>query len=385
MEPALAILVLASIGQDSRLLVRNLTAGGVAAEAVPDHRALIARLTREMPDGPGMLIIAEEALQPALMQALVAQVSLQPPWSDIPIIVITSAGAVDSPERLQTLHAFGPTGAVTMLERPFKVLTLTTMVQVALRARRRQFQVRDLLVIQERDAQQIAEKAAELARTNDELEKFAAVASHDLQEPLRMITSYIDLIGRRYGEKFDARAGEYFAHVADGAQRMRALINSILEYSRLGQDGVSFEKTDSGAAVADAMQQLAPRISETAGVITTAALPCVRSNRLLLGQVFMNLIGNALTFCESRPTIRIGAQDEGRNWLFTVADNGIGMPRELQDKLFKIFRRLHAAGKYRGTGIGLATCKKIVDLHGGRIWAESTVGAGSTFFIALPK
>jgi signal transduction histidine kinase len=273
---------------------------------------------------------------------------------------------------------------VTLIERPFTALTLTTMVQVALRARLRQYQVRDLLQMQVRDGRALAEKAAEFGRINDELEQFAAVASHDLQEPLRMITSYIDLLQLRYGHLFDATAANYFDHVSDGAQRMRALINSILAYSRLGQDGVVFDEIDSAEAVADAMLQLAPRIAETKGVITTGDLPRVRSNRLLLGQVFMNLIGNALNFCEERPTIRINAQDDGGLWQFTVTDNGIGMPRELQDKLFKIFRRLHA-GKYKGTGIGLATCKKIVDLHGGRIWADSKEGSGSTFFIALPK
>ena len=232
---------------------------------------------------------------------------------------------------------------------------------------------------------QVNRQAEELQRINEELERFAAVAAHDLQEPLRLITNYLDLLQRRYAERFDGKAREYFSVVTNGALRMRSLIQSFLDFSKVDQLKGGMGEVESAGALEDALTNLAEKIRESGAVVTAGPLPNVHSSRILLSQLFQNLIGNGIKFSARQPAIAISAVDQGDEWHFAVTDNGIGIPVGDRHRLFKTFQRLHRPEEYAGTGIGLATCKKIVGLHGGRIWIESSVGVGSTFFFSLPK
>jgi chemotaxis family two-component system sensor kinase Cph1 len=224
----------------------------------------------------------------------------------------------------------------------------------------------------------------ELARSNRELEQFAYVASHDLQEPLRMIASYLELLGERYKGRLDEKADKYINYAIDGATRMKFLINDLLGYSHVTTKTRPPETIDVGAALDEATSNLGKAIAEKQAVVTQDALPTVIVDRTHLIQVFQNLISNALKFCDGTPRIHVSAERQGQGWVFSVRDNGIGIAPEHRERIFQIFQRLHGRDKYSGTGIGLAICKKIVEQYGGRIWVESQPGEGSTFFFTLP-
>lgn len=233
----------------------------------------------------------------------------------------------------------------------------------------------------------MAHYAEELRRSNEELEQFAYVASHDLQEPLRMVTSYLQLIEQRYVEAIDADGREFIGYAVDGATRMKTLINDLLAYSRIQRARDETEQLNVGEAVEQALYNLQLTIEDSGGEVThDEPLPQLEANRVQLVQLFQNLIGNALKFRapDRPPRIHIGVQREGRFWRFNVRDNGIGIESEYLERIFIIFQRLHARNDYPGTGIGLAICKKIVDKHGGEIHAESTPGEGTTFSFTLP-
>jgi len=236
----------------------------------------------------------------------------------------------------------------------------------------------------------LAEKAEELARSNQELEQFAYVASHDLQEPLRMVASYVQLLAERYQGQLDERADRYIAYAVDGATRMKTLINDLLAYSRVGTQGKPLVPIDSQAVLEDVLGRLQVAIEEKQATVTHDPLPTVLADEVQLGQVFQNLIGNALKFSnEAPPRIHVGAQPDAergdvREWRFSVADNGIGLEPKYAERIFVIFQRLHGPTEYSGTGIGLAICKKIVERHGGRMWVESQPGQGATFYFTMP-
>lgn len=224
----------------------------------------------------------------------------------------------------------------------------------------------------------------ELERSNGELEQFAYVASHDLQEPLRMVGSYTGLLKRRYAGKLDAEADEFMDYAMDGVTRMRALINGLLTYSRVGNEAKPLEETDSRAALDRALANLQAAISDRNASVLAGRLPTVMGNPLQLTQVFQNLVGNGLKFCKAqRPEIRVDAERRGDEWVFSVRDNGIGIDPQYRDRIFLIFQRLHRRDEYDGTGIGLAICKKIVERQGGRIWVESEAGKGANFRFTL--
>jgi PAS domain S-box-containing protein len=227
---------------------------------------------------------------------------------------------------------------------------------------------------------------ADLERSNQELEQFAYIASHDLQEPLRMISSYTQLLAQRYKGKLDKDADEFIGYAVDGADHMRRLINDLLAYSRVGTRGKPPESVPADAALERALENLQFAIQENRAEITRDPLPTVLVDDVQLAQVFQNLIANAIKFRRKEsPRIRIAAEDRGTEWVFSVRDNGIGIEPQYLDRIFIIFQRFHERGKYPGTGIGLALCKKIVLRHGGRIWAESKPDEGSTFYFTLPK
>ncbi|MEV8630138.1 ATP-binding protein [Streptosporangium sp. NPDC051023] len=233
----------------------------------------------------------------------------------------------------------------------------------------------------------LEEQAAELRRSNGELEQFAYVASHDLQEPLRKVASFTQMLDQRYGDQLDDRAKQYIAFAVDGAKRMQLLINDLLDFSRVGRTGGEPAPVDANVPLRTALDNLAAPIEESGATVTSDELPTVRGNRPQLTQLFQNLIGNAVKFrSQEPPEIHIGVRRDGDVWEFSCSDNGIGIESKYTDRIFLIFQRLHGRDVYAGTGIGLALCKKIVEYHGGRIWVESEAPdkPGTTFRWTLP-
>ena len=227
----------------------------------------------------------------------------------------------------------------------------------------------------------------ELARSNKDLASFAHIASHDLQEPLRMVSSFMNLLQDRYKGQLDDKAQEYIGYAVDGATRMFALIRDLLAYSKVGDKSKALVPMDLVAVVNVVKADLKLTIEESNAVISADPLPTVVADEAQMRQLFQNLIGNAIKFRvkDRRPEVHIGARQEAGAWLFHVKDNGIGIPLEQQNRLFGVFQRLHTRGEYPGTGIGLAICKRIVERHGGKIWIESKDGKGSTFSFTLPE
>jgi PAS domain S-box-containing protein len=226
---------------------------------------------------------------------------------------------------------------------------------------------------------------ADLERSNKELEQFAYVASHDLQEPLRMVSSYTQLLERRYKDKLDADAKEFIAYAVDGATRMQRLIQDLLAYSRVSSKGKPLNPTDCNAVLGQVRINLSVAIEESNARVTHDELPIVMADETQLVQVFQNLIGNAIKFCsEEPPRIHVSAEKNEKEWIFSVRDNGKGIDPQYHERIFVIFQRLQGKGEYPGTGIGLAICKRIIERHGGRIWVESEYGKGSTFYFTIP-
>ncbi|MFF5206761.1 ATP-binding protein [Streptosporangium sp. NPDC000396] len=233
----------------------------------------------------------------------------------------------------------------------------------------------------------LEEQAAELRRSNSELEQFAYVASHDLQEPLRKVASFTQMLEQRYGDQLDERAKQYIAFAVDGAKRMQLLINDLLDFSRVGRLGGERAPIDAGAPLQAALNNLAVSIEDTGATVTHDEMPKVHGNRVQLTQLFQNLIGNAIKFRSPEPPeIHIGVRRDGDMWEFSCSDNGIGIESKYTDRIFLIFQRLHGRDVYAGTGIGLALCKKIVEYHGGRIWVDDNESdkPGTTFRWTLP-
>jgi PAS domain S-box-containing protein len=225
----------------------------------------------------------------------------------------------------------------------------------------------------------------ELRRSNDELERFAYVASHDLQEPLRTVTSYLQLLSRRYQKQLGGDAAEFIDIAINGAGRMQRLITDLLAFSRVGTRGGALEPTDAGAVFEKTLDALQAAIDDARATVTAEELPMVLADQGQLGQVFANFIGNALKFHGPEPVcVHVNARRAGRFWTFSIRDNGIGIEPQYFERIFVIFQRLHGRDEYPGTGIGLAVCKKIVERHGGRVWIESSPGHGATFFFTIP-
>jgi signal transduction histidine kinase len=380
------ILILAPIRKDGPLIANVLESIGIDGVVCAD----LDDMARRFIEGAGALVLTEEALDLNRIGVLSETLRRQEPWSDIPIVVLTSDGEpIDESSRgkLRVLNVFNPSANVLFVERPCRVMTLTSTLQMSLRSRRRQYEIRDLLRQRDENLRQLARQTDELRRSNAELEHFAYLASHDLQEPLRMISSYIELLRKRYAEMFDERAMKYFHYVREGATRMSQLIHALLEYSRVGQGSYRKEPLLSEAVVRDALDNLHSKIAERGAEVELGNLPEVIGNPIELTQLFQNLIGNAVKFCPSDriPRVNVDAREDGESWLWRIADNGIGIDPIEHERIFRLFQRLHAVDAYPGTGIGLAMCKKIVERHGGSIWVESEPGRGSTFWFRLPR
>jgi light-regulated signal transduction histidine kinase (bacteriophytochrome) len=248
------------------------------------------------------------------------------------------------------------------------------------------YQSTNLDVTKEKEAEALIKKIVlDLEHSNTELERFAYVASHDLQEPLRMVTSYLQLLERRYKDKLDGDALEFINYAVDGSNRMKTLISDLLAYSRVGTRGKEFTLIDCEDVLGRVLNTLQVSIEENKAKVTHDPLPKVMADDAQLESLFQNLIGNAIKFhSQKQPRIHVGVKKDEKNWVFSVSDNGIGIDPQFFERLFIIFQRLHNREDYPGTGIGLAISKRIVERHNGRIWIESQPKKGSTFFFTLP-
>lgn len=235
--------------------------------------------------------------------------------------------------------------------------------------------------------EELENRARELAISNHELEQFAYIASHDLQEPLRMVTSFLSQIDKKYGNIIDAKGKQYIHFAVDGAKRMRQIILDLLEYSRVGKTEDSMDEVDVKALLKDIISLHRKQIEETHAKIEMKDLPTLKIYRTPLQQIFQNLLSNALKYKNKgkSPIIKISAEETPTHWQFTVKDNGIGIKADYFDKIFIIFQRLHTKNEFSGTGLGLAIVKKIVESLGGQIWVESEEGIGSTFYFTIKK
>ncbi len=244
--------------------------------------------------------------------------------------------------------------------------------------------IRDISTRKKAEAS-LLNKIDELNRSNEELGQFAYIASHDLQEPLRMVASYTQLLSRRYKGKLDAEADEFIAFAVDGANRMQRLIQDLLAFSRVGTKGKDLHDTSSEEALSQALRNLRTAIQESGALVTHDPMPTVLADEMQLTQLFQNLVGNAIKYQNPGvPRIHVAAaRNGGGKWVFSVKDNGLGIDSQYFEKIFGMFQRLHKREEFAGTGIGLAICKKIIERHGSSITVESTLGQGSTFSFAL--
>ncbi|MGZ7108726.1 MAG: ATP-binding protein, partial [Methanobacterium sp.] len=233
---------------------------------------------------------------------------------------------------------------------------------------------------------QLKETIDELERSNEELQSFAYITSHDLQEPLRTMGNYAGLLKHRYGGQLDSDADDFLDFMASGAARLQDMITGLLEYSSVGTQGGVFKKFNAEEALNTALTNLKSPIEECHTEITHDPLPEITADKSQITRVFQNLISNALKFRKKgiRPKIHISARKKGNEYVFSVSDNGIGLEEQYSDRIFEVFKRLHTIGEYQGAGIGLAIIKRIIDLHNGRVWVESEFGVGSTFYFTIP-
>jgi signal transduction histidine kinase len=241
--------------------------------------------------------------------------------------------------------------------------------------------------------ERVAERTAALSRTssalessNQELQQFAYAVSHDLQEPLRSVTGYLQLLDRTAGPALSGEARQFLSIAVDGGRRMHAMIKDLLEYSRLGTGELQAAPVDCAAALAEALENLHQGIEESGAIVTVGELPEIRASAAQITRLFQNLIGNAIKYADPdrSPQVCVSAERDGEFWSFSVADNGIGIAPEFAERIFVLFQRLHGRGQYEGNGVGLALCRRIVERHGGRIWVEGRPGEGSTFRFTLP-
>jgi len=259
------------------------------------------------------------------------------------------------------------------------------IVEIEKSDKERELKVQERIVELAASEELLRSKVLELERSNEELQQFAYVCSHDLQEPLRVISNYTQLLSKRYTGQLDDKADMFIAFAVDAAKRMQELINDLLAYSRLQTKAQNLSDVDCNQVVKRALANLEISLTETGAIVNYDALPTIKSDRTQLLQLFQNLINNSLKFRSSQPVvINITAREQNGEWLFAVQDNGIGFDMQFEERIFLIFQRLHRKEEYSGSGIGLAVCKKIVLKHGGRMWGESAIGQGATFFFTFP-
>ena len=383
------VLIVAPMGRDSRLATKVLSDAGISATSCPD----ITSLCEELERGAGCALITEEALSEPGIACLRDALATQPPWSDFPLIFLLSGG---EPTRYVTKiqEKLAQMGNFTLLERPVRVNTLVATVRSAMRSRARQYQMRDILEDRKaaaerlaRQARELAERTEDLDRSNADLRQFAYAASHDLQEPVRTIASYAQLLSKRYGATMEKDAKEYLNFIVDGGRRMQSLVAGLLAYSRVtNRNGAEPILVSASELVHSAVLNLRTAIEECGAEVVYDSLPTIRAEPTQMMQVFQNLISNALKYRrgDEHLTIRISAEASNGGWRFAVADNGLGIEPQYWDMIFDLFKRLEGR-EIPGSGIGLALCRRIVEKHGGRIWVKSEPGRGSVFYFTVPR
>jgi len=325
----------------------------------------------------------------ALLVSFVLALRLRKPVAD-PILALADTARVVTEEHDYTVRADAHRGGTADPNDEIGVLTRTfnTMLE---RIQHRENALRQAhAALEEAHGEleaRVEERTAELAASNRDLEEFAYVASHDLQEPLRMVTSYLQVLSRRYRGKLDDEADKFIDYAVDGAQRMHWLINDLLSYSRVAMRKREFREVSLNDVLDRVFLDLSHTIDETRAEVTRDPLPVVTGDPVQIGQLMQNLVGNAIKYRgEEPPRVHISAAEVPNEWVISVKDNGIGIEPQFLERIFVIFERLHSHGEYSGTGIGLSLCKRVVERHGGRIWAESEgTGKGTTVCVSLPK
>ena len=360
-KASLRVLLVEDDADDAALVLRALQNAGF--ETIHDVADTREAFTRKIRSAPYDVVLADYQLPQ--WQGLEAIDVLHEQGLDIPVVLVTgSLGEVRAVECIKR-------GAANYVLKDH-LTRLPLIVGAAMKERR--------LRQEHRRAQE------ELLRSNRDLEQFAYVASHDLQEPLRMVAIFTQMLAERLQEKLDEETGRYMGFVVEGATRMQAMIEDLLSFSRLGRGGIQPVATDCEEVLRRALGNLAGAIEQSGAVVDCETLPVVMADPGLLLQLFQNLVGNAIKFRSTEPPrIKVSAGEQGNEWVFAVRDNGIGISPEYAENIFVIFRRLHTRQEYPGNGLGLAICKKVVEQHGGRIWVESELGQGSIFKFSLPK
>ncbi|MCX9028787.1 MAG: ATP-binding protein [Candidatus Methanoperedens sp.] len=288
------------------------------------------------------------------------------------------------PEVFEIYGRVALTGVPEKFEIDFKPLEAWFSISVYSSEKEYFAAVFDNITERKRAEDELKNRTEELARSNIELEQFIYIASHYLQEPLRTVSNFSQLLAKRYKGKLDAKADQFIGFIVDGTTRMQQMIDDLLEYSRVSTKTKAFEPTDCEAVLDQALANVKEAVEESGALVTHDPLPTVMADASQMVQLFQNLLSNVIKFRNEKPRIMVSAVQRGNEWLFSMQDNGIGIAPEFMEHIFKMFEREHASAEYPGTGVGLAICKKIVERHGGRIWVESEIGKGSTFYFTIP-
>ncbi len=381
-----AILIFAPTGNDGALTGTFLSGAGLPVKICRS----MEEICQEAQDC-GMILLAEETLNSPSVPIFRKMLAHQAPWSDIPIAVITSGGEA-SQERLRILASLGTAANVGLLERPFRRGTLLSTVKVALRARRRQYQVRDLLLEREQARAKlegvVQARTAELRETNAQLETLVYSIAHDLRAPLRSMQAFSKILVEDYAPHLDDEAIDYCQRIAKSAETMDYLVLDLLSYGKTARSEMETEPVSLEEAWQSALAQYEHDIKQLHATVTTLLpLPWVCAHAATLSQILANLLGNALKFVPEgvAPVVSFRAEESGDHVRITLEDNGIGIPAEYHEKIFRVFERLHR-DKREGTGIGLAIVRKGMERMGGRVGIESgPPRQGSLFWLELPK
>ncbi len=370
------VIIWAPSGRDAALAGEALQWAAIPSTACTSIEDVCAAVASEH---AGVAILAEEALTSASIEQLQDAREKQPFWSDLPLLLLTGGGT-STGASLKKLSEMRVLGNIMLLERPLRSVTLIAAVQSALATRRRQFQTRDQIL-------QLQEAQEKLAQANADLKQFAFAASHDLQEPLRMVNVFTQLLMERHVDQSNEDARQFSEYVQRGVKRMELLLRDLLLYSRAIHEERTWPRShfDLNFAISDAISSLHMEIHTTQARIMSGAMPSVYGDQTQLSLVFQNLISNAMKYAREGvpPVIKISAEKSDGEPLVRVTDNGIGFDQKYAERVFDLFQRL-GGSKVPGTGLGLAICRRIIERNGGRIWAESQPGVGSTFLFTLP-
>lgn len=380
------LLILAPVGNDAAVTARLLR----PHELLPLPCARMDELVNEIDRGCAGLILAEEALGERSIQKLAEKLNAQPSWSDIPVLVITSRGEPHEGAQ-RKLSMFGAAGNVTLLERPFRPLTIVNAARVAVRARERQYQVRDLLRERERlleDLERRVElRTAELLETNAQLEELVYSIAHDLRAPLRAMQGFASLLLDEHGQVLPEEGRNFAERIVRSAEAMDAITLDLLSYGRIARSQIILAPVPVASAWKAAVAQCEKVIEESrAEVEAMQPLPVVQAHFPILTQVLANLLSNAIKFVpeDGQPRVSFRAEDQKAGVRLWVEDNGIGIAPQYKERIFRVFERLDGS-RFQGTGIGLSIVRKGIERMGGRVGVESELGRGSRFWIELPR